>query len=174
NGHDEDAVSVQQARGPFEGFFGRRRGVLEDFAGNEEIVHAGFALGWLRDVEARGTVEEGVAIVEFCGKGFGVGGRVADSETAKALHVGKVGERQAEAEEFERERVNQAARAEAGAATGATGALAVELLAPPIIIAATDVAGELGHRRRSSATRAIRASRQSQLRAVLPAPCVRI
>ncbi len=144
--HEQHAAGVQQARRRLERCFGRRRGVLEDLACDHEIVQSGFMHGRARDVEARRAVVERVAVVELRRERFGIGARVACAQPAQAFYPRKIRERQTEPEQFEGEGVNQAPRADTGAAGNATGAFATRFFAQPAALLSADIADKLGHR----------------------------
>ena len=88
--------------------------MLEDFAGQDEVVTAELALVGTGYVEARLSIVEGVAVVEAGSEEVGVLDAVAHAEAAKTLHAGEFGGGEREAVQLHRERVEEAAHADVG------------------------------------------------------------
>ena len=91
HGDAEESVGLQHAPGFFQGTLHRRRDVLQDVGGENEVVlprKFGVRLG---EIEAWFPVVKGVGVVELLGQKAVVAFLIAHAEAANGLHFGECG-----------------------------------------------------------------------------------
>src|ERR1700693_4518720 len=94
-----EASRLQQAGQVIERRLDRRRDMLKNLGGDDEIVGTG-AGGWVHDVQSRLTMEECVLIIKPLGKNFGDRSPIAQADASDLATAREVLQRKDAAKQF--------------------------------------------------------------------------